>query len=158
MCGIAGYVQRQVPSDDTIDRMTDRLAHRGPDGRGVWRGTFGEWSIALGHRRLAIIDIDGGAQPLGNEDGSAQITYNGEVYNFALLREALLRRGHRFATRSDTEAIVHHYEEHGPAGFTSLDGMFAFAIWDQNIGQLTLARDRIGIKPLYYAPLGDGGI
>ncbi len=158
MCGIAGYVQRCAPPDDTIDRMTDRLSHRGPDGRGVWRGTFGEWSIALGHRRLAIIDIAGGHQPLGNEDGSVQITYNGEVYNFKPLSEELIRRGHVFATRSDTEVIVHHYEEHGSAGLNELDGMFALAIWDQNNGRLTLARDRIGIKPLYYAALPDGGL
>jgi asparagine synthase (glutamine-hydrolysing) len=158
MCGIAGYVQRASASDDLIDRMTDRLAHRGPDGRGVWRGTFGEWSIALGHRRLAIIDLQGGTQPLGNEDGSVQITYNGEVYNFALLRERLLQRGHQFATHCDTESIIHHFEDHGPEGFASLDGMFALGIWDQSAGQLTLARDRIGVKPLYYAPLPDGGI
>jgi asparagine synthase (glutamine-hydrolysing) len=158
MCGIAGYIQRAGVADETIDRMTDRLSHRGPDGRGIWRGRFGEWSIALGHRRLAIIDLAGGAQPLGNENGSVQITYNGEVYNFASLREDLLRRGHHFATHCDTESIVHHYEEHGPAGLDALNGMFALGLWDQNTGHLLLARDRIGIKPLYYAPLPDGGI
>src|SRR5437764_11294251 len=158
MCGIAGYVQRRVASDDTIERMTDRVAHRGPDGRGVWRGTFGDWSIALGHRRLAIIDIKGGQQPLANENGTVRISYNGEVYNFPRLHDDLVQRGHRFATRCDTEVIVHHYEEHGVDGLAALDGMFAFAIWDQRAGQLLLARDRVGIKPLYYAPLPDGGI
>src|SRR5581483_5225304 len=151
MCGIAGFIQKESPPDELIERMTDRVAHRGPDGRGIWRGRFGEWSIALGHRRLAIIDLACGAQPLGNEDDSVQITFNGEIYNFALLREELIRRGHRFKTHCDTEAIVHHFEEHNVDGLTSLDGMFAFGIWDQNLGQLTLARDRIGIKPLYYA-------
>src|SRR5881392_2637648 len=131
MCGIAGYIQRASSDDDpaVIDRMTDRLSHRGPDGRGVWRSTRDGWRIALGHPRLSIIDLQGGAQPLGNEDGSVQITFNGEIYNFQLLRAALERSGHRFATRSDTEAIVHHYEECGAAGLAALDGMFAFGLW-----------------------------
>src|SRR5438270_13705544 len=116
MCGIAGYVQRASANEGVIERMTARLSHRGPDGQGVWRSTFGEWSIALGHRRLAIIDLAGGHQPLGNEDGSVQITFNGEIYNFALLREELIRRGHRFATRSDTEVLVHHHEDYGVEG------------------------------------------
>jgi asparagine synthase (glutamine-hydrolysing) len=158
MCGIAGYVQRQTPPDGLIERMTARLSHRGPDGQGIWRGTFGDWSIALGHRRLAIIDIEGGRQPLADEESSTLITYNGEVYNFQSLREELKQRGHRFATRSDTEVVLHHYREHGADGLAALDGMFAMGIWDQRAGRLTLARDRVGIKPLYYAPLPDGGI
>ena len=158
MCGIAGYVQRLKMPDTVIEQMTNRLAHRGPDGQGIWRKTHGEFSVALGHRRLAIIDLAGGAQPLGNEDGSVQITFNGEIYNYRSLRENLESRGHRFATRSDTEVIVHHYEEHGPEGLRDLDGMFALAIWDSPNQLLLLARDRVGIKPLYYAPLSDGGI
>src|SRR5436190_10917325 len=155
MCGIAGYVQRASSADESeiIERMTDRLSHRGPDGRGIWRRRCDGWEIALGHRRLSIIDLEGGAQPLGNEDGSVQITFNGEINNFQLLRAALERAGHRFATRSDTEAMVHHYEECGAAGLAALDGMFAFGLWDQRAGRLLLARDRVGIKPLYYAPL-----
>ncbi len=166
MCGIAGYVQRarDVAADaEIIARMTARLRHRGPDGDGVWqtraRGQ-GEWDVALGHRRLSIIDLEGGRQPLGNEDGRVQITFNGEIYNFAALRGALESHGHTFATRSDTEAIVHHYEQHGIGGIRALSGMFAFAIWDgrDGGGSLVLARDRVGIKPLYYATLPDGGI
>src|SRR5438270_715906 len=113
MCGIAGYVHRvgsssTSPIDAPIDAMTDRLAHRGPDGRGVWTARCGDWDVALGHRRLSIIDLEGGRQPLGNEDGAVQITFNGEIYNFQTLRAMLESRGHRFATRSDTEVIVHY--------------------------------------------------
>ncbi|HMB96120.1 MAG TPA: asparagine synthase (glutamine-hydrolyzing), partial [Tepidisphaeraceae bacterium] len=158
MCGIAGYVQRRPPPDGTIDRMIAQLEHRGPDGSGVWHGQKNGWSIALGHRRLAIIDIEGGKQPLANEDRSVWITFNGEIYNFAQLRDDLQNVGHCFATHCDTEAIVHHYEQHGAGGLDQFNGMFAFAIWDSNAGQLLLARDRIGIKPLYFAPLSDGGI
>src|SRR5947207_7010924 len=129
MCGIAGYVQRDPHAPGVIERMTHRLAHRGPDGSGISRAAKGGWHVALGHRRLAIIDIEGGRQPLGNEDGSVQISYNGEVYNFPSLHDDLIQRGHRFATRCDTEVIVHHYEEHGVNGLAALDGMFAFAIW-----------------------------
>src|SRR5690349_5299086 len=103
MCGIAGYVQRAPHPPGVIDAMTARLAHRGPDGGGTWCAASDGWHVALGHRRLAIIDLEGGRQPLGNEDGSVRVTYNGEVYNFKALREGLERRGHRFATRSDTE-------------------------------------------------------
>lgn len=158
MCGIVGYVQRGAHHPGLIGLMTDRLAHRGPDGRGVWLSARDGWHVALGHRRLAIIDIEGGRQPLGNEDGSIQITYNGEVYNFAGLRVDLERRGHRFATRSDTEVLVHHYEQAGDEGLEALNGIFAFGIWDHNAGRLLLARDRVGVKPLYYAPLPCGGI
>src|SRR5436309_15135031 len=150
MCGIAGYVQPVSSASRPIERMTARLAHRGPDGQGIWEGRHGDWSIALGHRRLAIIDPHGGHQPLTNEDERLRITYNGEVYNFRELRCALLRRGHRFATRCDTETIVHHLEQFGPAGLAELNGMFAFALWDDRAGgALLLARDRIGLKPLY---------
>jgi asparagine synthase (glutamine-hydrolysing) len=158
MCGIAGYISRRPLDPQIIQRMIDRIAHRGPDGTGVWNGEKNGWHIVLGHRRLAIIDVEGGKQPLSNEDGSVWITYNGEVYNFNPLKIELEKLGHRFATRCDTETIVHHYEQFGDARLSDLDGMFAFAIWDQNRGELLLARDRIGIKPLYYAALADDGI
>jgi asparagine synthase (glutamine-hydrolysing) len=158
MCGIAGYVQRDPHRPVVIERMTARLAHRGPDGDGTWCNERDGWHVALGHRRLAIIDVAGGHQPLGNEDGSLQITYNGEVYNFRDLRAALEPRGHRFATRCDTEVVVHHVEEFGAGGLRALNGMFALGLWDQGRGRLLLARDRAGIKPLYYAPLPCGGI
>lgn len=156
MCGIAGFISR-ARQPEVLDAMLARIAHRGPDGEGRWLGEQGGWHIHLGHRRLSIIDIEGGRQPMGNEDGRLQITYNGELYNFKDLRAALAPR-HHFATRSDTEVVVHHFEEHGAAGLSDLNGMFAFALWDGRSGALTLARDRPGIKPLYYAPLPDGGI
>jgi asparagine synthase (glutamine-hydrolysing) len=158
MCGIAGYISKRPPDPQIIQRMMDRIAHRGPDGSGIWNGEKNGWHITLGHRRLAIIDLAGGRQPLGNEDGSVWITYNGEIYNFNPLKIELEKLGHRFATKCDTETIVHHYEQFGPDRLGDLDGMFAFAIWDQNRGELLLARDRVGIKPLFFAPLPDGGI
>jgi asparagine synthase (glutamine-hydrolysing) len=161
MCGIAGFIDR-APSpaalDRDLDRMLARIAHRGPDGQGEWRGASGPWQVALGHRRLAIIDLATGAQPMANEDGAVVITFNGEIYNFQALRPALERQGHRFKTRSDTETIIHHFEQHGVGGIGDLSGMFAFAIWDAAGGRLTLARDRVGIKPLYYAELPGGGL
>lgn len=138
--------------------MLTAIAHRGPDGEGQWHQESGAWHVALGHRRLAIIDLADGAQPMENEDGSVVVTYNGEVYNFMKLRPALERDGHRFKTHSDTEVIVHHFEQHGAGGVGDLDGMFAFAIWDAAGRRLTLARDRTGIKPLYYAELPEGGV
>jgi asparagine synthase (glutamine-hydrolysing) len=157
MCGIVGFVQRS-PAPELLARMLAAVAHRGPDGAGTWHGTLGPWHVALGHRRLSIIDVEGGRQPMGNEDGRVQITYNGELYNFRELRPALEAKGHRFTTRSDTEVIVHQLEDAGEAGLAALSGMFAFGLWDARDGTLRLARDRIGIKPLYYAPLPDGGI
>src|SRR5258708_4756636 len=138
--------------------MLAQSAHRGPDGEGQWTEQRGQWGVALGHRRLAIIDVASGAQPMDNEDGKVIITYNGEVYNFNALRGPLEQRGHRFKTRSDTETIIHHLEEHAVAGVRDPDGMFAFALWDAEARRLVLARDRMGIKPLYYAELSDGGI
>jgi asparagine synthase (glutamine-hydrolysing) len=157
MCGIAGFIQK-APNPDALPRMLARIAHRGPDGEGVWDRQLGGWQVALGHRRLSIIDVAGGTQPMENGDGAVVITYNGEVYNFMRLRAALERNGHQFRTRSDTEVIVHHFEQYGVAGIPALDGMFAFAIWEARTRRLTLARDRAGIKPLYYAELSDGGI
>ncbi|MGE5183775.1 MAG: asparagine synthase (glutamine-hydrolyzing), partial [Acidobacteriota bacterium] len=128
-------------------RMRDSLAHRGPDGAGV----HVDGAIGLAHRRLAIVDLAGGAQPMTNEDGSIWITFNGEIYNHAALRPALEAAGHRYRTRSDTETILHLYEQHGRSCVEHLQGMFAFAIWDGRRRELVLARDRLGIKPLYYA-------
>lgn len=132
--------------------MCDRLAHRGPDGHG--RHVHGP--IALGHRRLSIIDLAGGHQPLGNEDDSLQIVFNGEIYNYLELRPYLLNRGHHFRTQSDTEVMVHLFEEHGEQMLEQLNGMFALAIWDQTNQELLVARDRFGKKPLYYTTQAPG--
>jgi asparagine synthase (glutamine-hydrolysing) len=136
-----------APPPDLLEGMADALAHRGPDGRGYLR----DGPIGLGHDRLSIIDVVGGAQPLSNEDGTVWITFNGEIYNFRELRAGLEARGHRFATRSDTEVIVHLYEELGEGCFARLNGIFALAIWDRRIERLSLVRDPFGVKPLYYA-------
>lgn len=134
--------------------MAHVLAHRGPDGEGV----FSEGPCALGHRRLAIIDIVGGAQPLCNEDGSIWITYNGELYNEPALRSCTLQNGHQYRTRSDTETIVHLYEDLGVDFAAQLNGQFALAIWDATRGRLILSRDRLGQKPLYFIELARGGL
>ena len=149
MCGIAGvlYFDANRPVDAEVLRaMGASIAHRGPDGEGF----LSEPGIGLVHRRLSIIDLKGGSQPIGNEDGSIQVILNGEIYNFNELRAGLEERGHRFRTHSDTEVLVHLYEEHGAALVTRLRGMYAFALWDRPRGKLLLARDRLGIKPLYY--------
>jgi asparagine synthase (glutamine-hydrolysing) len=150
MCGIVGIVN--LNPHDTVDetllkRMRDVLRHRGPDGEGLWA----EGPVGLGHRRLAIVDVAGGQQPMPNEDESCWITYNGEIYNHADLRPGLEARGHRYRTRSDTETILHLYEEEQERCVERLRGMFAFALWDRARKRLLLARDRLGIKPLYYA-------
>jgi asparagine synthase (glutamine-hydrolysing) len=150
MCGIAGIVgfdPRHRVDAERLRRMRDALRHRGPDGEGVWM----EGPVGLAHRRLAIVDVAGGAQPMSNEDGGVWVTCNGEIYNHAELRARLVARGHRFRTGSDTESIVHLYEEEGDGCVDRLRGMFAFALWDRERGRLLLARDRLGIKPLYYA-------
>jgi asparagine synthase (glutamine-hydrolysing) len=131
--------------------MKSALAHRGPDGE----GKFIDGEVGLGHRRLSIIDVEGGSQPIGNEDGRLQIVFNGEIYNFVELREELEAVGHRFKTRSDTEVIVHGYEEWGQECVNRFNGMFAFALWDSDRRELFLARDHLGIKPLYYCEYGD---
>jgi asparagine synthase (glutamine-hydrolysing) len=154
MCGIAGALSfdpRVSIDRDRVVRMRDTLEHRGPDGAGLWA----EGQIALGHRRLAIVDVSGGHQPMANEDESVWLVFNGEIYNHAELRPGLIQRGHVYRTRSDTETIVHLYDEYGAAGFERLEGMFAFALWDVRRTTLWLVRDRLGIKPLYYAT--DGG-
>ncbi|MFM9066997.1 MAG: asparagine synthase (glutamine-hydrolyzing) [Planctomycetota bacterium] len=136
---------------DDLDRMTDAVRHRGPDGRGVYHRQWDDGGgVALGHRRLAIIDLEGGQQPLSNEDGTIWISFNGEIYNYEELRRDLIARGHQFRTHSDTETIVHLYEELGPECVRELRGMFALAIWDERERRLFFARDRLGEKPLVY--------
>jgi len=154
VCGIAGIM---VPdgtelNQATVRAMTNELTHRGPDGDGFY---FGQ-TVALGHRRLSIIDIEGGSQPMYCADRKVIVTYNGEIYNFQSLRRELESLGHRFRTHSDTEVLLESYMEWGSACVKRLRGMFAFAIWDSRTRQLFLARDRLGIKPLYYALLPGG--
>jgi asparagine synthase (glutamine-hydrolysing) len=159
MCGICGFIERRSEGGGrtaALDAMLARIAHRGPDGEGRSLETHGPWSVALGHRRLSIIDLETGAQPMATE--GAKITYNGELYNFRELRRDLEARGRVFRTKSDTEALLCHLAEHGEAGLAALNGMFAFAFWDEREERLLLARDRAGIKPLYYAELPGGGI
>ena len=149
MCGIAGIVRwdHAPVFEHEIRSMCSAMAHRGPDDEGIYLGD----GVALGMRRLSIIDVDNGRQPVSNEDGSVWIVFNGEIYNYQELRRDLERSGHTFRTASDTETIVHLYEELGPCCVDRLRGMFAFAIWDMPRRQLLLARDRLGIKPLYFA-------
>jgi asparagine synthase (glutamine-hydrolysing) len=147
MCGILGEVGFQGRAGRVLRPALEALRHRGPDASGVWS----DGVCALGHRRLAILDLsDSGRQPLSNEDGSVWVTFNGEVYNFRALRRELEGLGHRFVTRTDTEVIVHAYEQWGERCVTRIRGMFAFAVWDQRRGRLFLARDRVGKKPLFY--------
>ena len=156
MCGIAGFVNRAGQQADRaiVERMTAVLAHRGPDGEGFYCAG----PVALGHRRLSIIDVTGGAQPMANEDGTIWVTYNGELYNELEIRPQLEAKGHRYQTVSDTESLVHLYEEDGVDFVRRLNGMFALAIWDQPRQRLVLARDRMGQKPLFYAELPGGGL
>ncbi len=155
MCGLAGIFHQQAAARvdaALLRRMTTALRHRGPDGDGFYVAP----GIGLGHRRLAIIDIGGGDQPMYNEDGTVAIVFNGEIYNHVALRETLLAKGHVFRNRCDTEAIIHAWETWGPDCLQHLSGMFAFALWDANRRQLFLARDRLGKKPLYYGRSADG--
>jgi asparagine synthase (glutamine-hydrolysing) len=157
MCGIAGLwsSERHAAIDRSLlERMIGALAHRGPDGDGIHI----EGGVGLAHRRLAIIDRAGGAQPLGNEDGSVMVTFNGEIYNFQELARELVQCGHRFRTHSDTEVIVHAWEQWGEDCVRRFAGMFVFAIFDRNRQTLFIARDRLGKKPLYYTWLPGGGL
>ena len=150
MCGIAGVVafdpEERIDSTRVV-RMRDSMEHRGPDGAGLWV----EGPVGLGHRRLAIVDVGGGHQPMANEDDSVWVVFNGEIYNHNDLRPALIERGHVYRTRCDTETILHAYDEWGDDGLARLEGMFAFALWDRRARRLILGRDRLGIKPLYIA-------
>lgn len=149
MCGICGILNlalEPAAHRDRIDRMSERLKHRGPDSSGKFELPY----LALGIRRLSIIDLETGDQPLGNEAGDVTLVFNGEIYNYRELRQGLLDRGHIFKTRSDGEVIAHLYEEQGPGFVGELNGMFAIALWDDRAKRLVLARDRVGEKPLYY--------
>lgn len=155
MCGITGIIDLEgsrAIDRGLLQRMNDRLVHRGPDGSGY----HVEPGVGFGHRRLSIIDLDGGVQPMYNEDESVVVTFNGEIYEFSSLMDELRAAGHVFRSRCDTEVIVHAWEQWGEACLDRLQGMFAFAIWDRNRETLFLARDRFGKKPLYYTILGDG--
>src|SRR5579863_1642792 len=141
MCGIAGFMGLQYNQDSAehlINNMCGVIRHRGPDDQGIWV----ENGVALGMRRLAIIDIAGGQQPIFNEDQSILVVFNGEIYNYAALQKELAQRGHHFQTHSDTEVIVHAYEEYGDDCVSHLSGMFSFAIWDRARQRLLAARDR----------------
>lgn len=153
MCGIVGQFSfsGQSVDRDILRKMMSVIRHRGPDGD----GELVDGEVGLGHRRLSIIDVGGGGQPIGNEDGSVQVVFNGEIYNFVELRDQLEKSGHQFKTRSDTEVIVHAYEEWGKACVKKFNGMFAFAIWDKKKRELFIARDHLGIKPLYYIRIGE---
>jgi asparagine synthase (glutamine-hydrolysing) len=152
MCGIAGTLSRNGPIEaGLVERMCATMEHRGPDSRGV----FADEGVALGVQRLAVIDLESGDQPIFNEDRSIVVVANGEIYNYRELRDELARAGHRLYTHSDTEVIVHLYEELGDSCVDRLRGMFAFALWDRRERRLLLARDRVGKKPLFYAQDGD---
>lgn len=154
MCGIAGVVEaRGVSADpERLRRMLAAMAHRGPDGQGIWTCE----SAGLAHARLSIIDLEGGHQPMSIDDGRFRITFNGEIFNYLELREELERRGHIFATRSDTEVILHLYQEKGEECVHDLNGQWAFAIWDAGRRRLFLSRDRLGVRPLFYAETPEG--
>ena len=148
MCGIVGFTNPVTDPENVLGRMMDRIKHRGPDAG----GQYIDENIALGHRRLSIIDVSSsGDQPIFNEDKSKVIIFNGEIYNYRQLREKLVAAGHTFTTNTDTEVLLHGYEEYGEKLLNMLRGMFAFVIWDKNKKELFGARDFFGIKPLYYA-------
>ncbi|MGA2434048.1 MAG: asparagine synthase (glutamine-hydrolyzing) [Bryobacteraceae bacterium] len=153
MCGIAGYLTHDSAAALPVLRaMCDQIRHRGPDDEGYRV----DGRCGLGMRRLSIIDLATGHQPISNEDGTVSIVFNGEIYNYQALRQELIAAGHVFATNSDTETLVHLYEQEGTAGIAKLRGMFAYALWDSRAQKLLLVRDRLGKKPLYYAALADG--
>ena len=151
MCGIAGiYDTQRSPQLADLKPMVDIQAHRGPDADGFMI----DGPVAMGMRRLSIIDLAGGDQPIFNEDRSLAVVMNGELFNYVELRDALIQQGHKFSSKSDTEILVHLYEEYGPALLPKLNGMFAFSLWNRRARTLLLARDRMGVKPLYYARIG----
>jgi len=157
MCGICGNCSTNRVtrlSEQTVREMAQKISHRGPDGDGFYTDD----NVVLGHRRLSIIDLEGGDQPIFNEDGTIAVVFNGEIYNYKEIRDKLRRRGHQLTTDSDTEVLVHLYEDMGPDLVDELNGMFAFAIWDSNTRTLLAARDRMGEKPFYYQLGGDGAL
>src|SRR5208337_2352314 len=153
MCGISGFVKLHggLADPGELSQMIATLAHRGPDGRGLY-STNG---IGLAHTRLSIIDLEGGRQPMSIADGKLWITFNGEIFNYIELREKLIQKGHKFVTRSDTEVILHLYQEEGENCVHHLNGQWAFAIWDATQQKLFLSRDRLGVRPLFYTQTAD---
>ncbi|MCI9585018.1 MAG: asparagine synthase (glutamine-hydrolyzing) [Bacilli bacterium] len=151
MCGFVGYVNKEKDKKDNIKKMADLIAHRGPDSEGYYTDD----TIAMGFRRLSIIDLNNGSQPIYNEDKTKVITFNGEIYNFAELRKDLEEKGHVFSTNADTEVLIHGYEEYAEGILDKLRGMFAFVIYDINTHEVFAARDFYGIKPFYYATMDD---
>ena len=154
MCGITGFINDSMGADEKrpiLTKMMDAIKHRGPDSG----GQVVDENVAIGMRRLSIIDVHEGKQPIYNEDKSKVITFNGEIYNFQKLREALVAAGHKFTTHTDTEVILHGYEEYGTDILKKLRGMFAFVIYDFKTKELFGARDPFGIKPFYYTQMGD---
>src|SRR5689334_5819058 len=148
MCGIAGLVSLgERVQIATVRAMCDQIRHRGPDDEGF----HVDRECGIGMRRLSIIDLAGGHQPISNEDGTVWVVFNGEIYNYQELRQRLIRQGHQFQTNSDTETLIHLYEEEGVDGIAQLRGMFGYAIWDGRQRRLLVARDRFGKKPVYYA-------
>ena len=149
MCGICGiyyYGSKQNVDINLLKRMNNMIAHRGPDGEGFYLDS----NIGFGHRRLSIVDLANGIQPMCNEDESVWITFNGEIYNHKEYRDLLVQKGHSFKSNCDTETIIHLYEEYGVEFISKLNGMFSFAIWDKKKNSLLIVRDRLGVKPLYY--------
>src|SRR6202008_4270083 len=153
MCGISGIVNfRGGPvMAGELSSMIAALSHRGPDANGFFR----RGNVGLAHARLSIIDLEGGAQPMSIEGGAYWITFNGEIFNYVELREELIKKGHKFATRSDTEVILHLYQEEGEDCVRHLNGQWAFAIWDAHKSKLFLSRDRLGVRPLFYTQTQD---
>src|SRR5438477_2231896 len=154
MCGIAGIMSLEGPPvfEQEVRDMCNAITHRGPDDHGYYVAP----GVGLGMRRLSIIDLATGRQPISNEDGTVWVVFNGEIYNYQELRADLIRKGHHFRTNSDTETLVHLYEEEGTEGIQKLRGMFAYAIWDARTRSVLLVRDRFGKKPLYFAALPEG--
>ena len=149
MCGLVGFIDtrsERKPDQELLVRMTDKLVHRGPDSDGY----FVDYYVALGFRRLSIIDLESGDQPIYNEDGSVVLMCNGEIFNYLELKKGLIQKGHRFRTKSDVEVLLHLYEEHGIDFLNKINGQFAFVIYDRKNRRLFLARDHFGINPLYY--------
>ena len=151
MCGFCGFVNKKENKKETLQNMMDKIIYRGPDSE----GTYIDEDIALGFRRLSIIDLQEGSQPIYNEDKSKVILFNGEIYNYQEIKKDLIEKGHEFYTKTDTEVLIHGYEEYGEDLLNKLRGMFAFTIWDKNTKELVIARDFFGIKPMYYMQKGE---